>query len=270
MSKAQLIGVARRQLRRARAGAEARPCRAHPGLQQGLIRAGIGRFTSPSRICDLRVIPRPRTSLATDRRTAHACHPPPWLGNSRARGHARARLPQPPRLPGGRPAPPRCRCRRQLATAQRVSDLPDPTADLYPVKRNEQIRARPSGDRREDQHQLQQFLRVRLDQEHRAGGAGAEAAALAGQDRRHGREGAGDRHRRPDQEDDARGAPLPHALRRGLVDGGAVVGLPDGQAGGAREAAVVGEICAHGNLHGHRRSRRGSASAGIRGPTSKG
>ena len=47
------------------------------------------------------------------------------------------------------------------------ADLPDPTKDLYPVKRNDKVRARPADHRREDQHQLQQFLRVRLDQERR-------------------------------------------------------------------------------------------------------
>ncbi len=46
----------------------------------------------------------------------------------------------------------------RTALAQRVKDLaklPDPTADLYPAKRNEQIQARPADHRREDQRRLQ-------------------------------------------------------------------------------------------------------------------
>jgi methionine sulfoxide reductase catalytic subunit len=46
------------------------------------------------------------------------------------------------------------------ATAQRLSDvakLPDPSADLYPAKRNEKP-SRPCDHQRESQRQLQQLL----------------------------------------------------------------------------------------------------------------
>ncbi len=46
----------------------------------------------------------------------------------------------------------------QLASAQRVADVPDPTADLYPAKANTEICGRPAADRREDRDHLQQFL----------------------------------------------------------------------------------------------------------------
>ena len=56
-------------------------------------------------------------------------------------------------------------------------------------------------------------------EEHRQGRAGAEAAAMDGQNRRHGGEAARDRHRRPDPQDADGGAALSPPLRRGLVDG---------------------------------------------------
>ena len=46
----------------------------------------------------------------------------------------------------------------ELAVAQRVADLPDPTADLYPAKRNEKyVLDRPLTDEKVNA-QLQQFL----------------------------------------------------------------------------------------------------------------
>ena len=57
----------------------------------------------------------------------------------------------------------------ELAMAQRVADIPDPTADLYPAKRNEKFTARSSADRRAGQRQLQQFLRIQFEQERRQG-----------------------------------------------------------------------------------------------------
>ena len=130
-----------------------------------------------------------------------------------------------------------------------------------------EIHPRPSHDRREDQQQLQQLLRVRLHQADRQGGAGAEAAAMDDQARRHGREAAGNRHRRLSQDAAGRTA-LSVALCRGLVDGDPLVRVPDGQAGGIGEAVVVGEIRADGDVP---RSEVAPASArpGIRGPMSR-
>ena len=73
-----------------------------------------------------------------------------------------------------------------------------------------EVRARPAAHRREGQRQLQQFLRVRLQQEHRQGGAGAEDPPVDHQDRRHGGKAVRDRHRRPDPQGRHRGAALSH------------------------------------------------------------
>ena len=153
--------------------------------------------------------------------------------------------------------------------AQRVADLPDPTKDLYPAKRNEKYVLDRPRHRREDQYQLQQFLRVRLEQERRQGGAGTQVAAVDGQDRRHGGEAAGDRHRRPRPQDAAGGAALSPPLRRGVVDGDPMDRLSLGQAGGIGQAAIVGEIRADGDFPRSRRSRRATGRPGIPGPTSK-
>ena len=45
-----------------------------------------------------------------------------------------------------------------LAFAQRAADVPDPTQDLYPAKRNETFTLDRAGHRREGQRQLQQLL----------------------------------------------------------------------------------------------------------------
>ena len=92
------------------------------------------------------------------------------------------------------------------------------------------------------------FYEFGSSQERRQAGAGAEDPAVDHQDRRHGREAVRDRHRRSGAQVSDRGAALSPPLRRGLEHGGAVVGLPDGEAGRAGEAAVVGEVRADGNL----------------------
>ena len=85
----------------------------------------------------------------------------------------------------------------ELALAQRIADLPDPTKDLYPVKRNEAyVLDRPITEEKinNSYNNFYEFGSAKTI----AGGAGAAAAAMDDQDRRHGGEGAGDRHRRPD------------------------------------------------------------------------
>ena len=47
----------------------------------------------------------------------------------------------------------------------------DPTADLYPAPRNSRYTIGPGGDAGEDQHRLQQLLRIRHAEEHRRPGA---------------------------------------------------------------------------------------------------
>ena len=62
--------------------------------------------------------------------------------------------------------------------AQRVSELPDPTADLYPAKRNEKyVLDRPVTDEKINTN-YNNFFEFGSTQDDRAGGAGAEAAAL--------------------------------------------------------------------------------------------
>ena len=87
-------------------------------------------------------------------------------------------------------------------------------------------------------HQLQQLLRVR----HRQGRSGQERAhaqdqALDGQGRRPRRQAGRLRPRRPHQARPARGAHLPHALRRRLVDGDPLGRLAAGRDPQARRAA---------------------------------
>ena len=144
------------------------------------------------------------------------------------------------------------------AIAQRATDVPDPTADLYPAKRNETYKLDRPVTPEVDQHHLQQFLRIRLVEIDLARRPGAEAAAVDGQDRRHGGEAAGHRHRRPHPQDAARRAPLPPPLRRSVGHGDPVDRLPARQARRAGAPAVVGEIPADGNLP---RSRDGERAA---------
>ena len=161
-----------------------------------------------------------------------------------------------------------------LAPRPRASPSASPTSPI-PTHRSlsgqaqREIHARPPDHRREDQRQLQQFLRVQLVQEHRQGGAGAEDPAVDDQDRRHGGEAVRDRHRRSGAQVRRRGAALPPPLRRGLEHGDAVVGLPDGEAGRAGEAAVVGDVRADGDLP--RQGDRAGTAADLvsRGPMSR-
>src|SRR5215510_4435975 len=67
---------------------------------------------------------------------SHACHPPPRVGNPRTACRPRAPFLQPPRLAGASGAAV-LSLSPKMALAQRISDLPDPTKDLYPASRNE-------------------------------------------------------------------------------------------------------------------------------------
>ena len=148
-------------------------------------------------------------------------------------------LPQPPRL--------RRRLGALALTAARLprrarADDADPSAALYPAKRNPAFTLDRDGDAREDQPPLQQLLRIQHQQARRR--RRAEDAAVDGDDRRAGREERDHRRRRPGQGDRPRGAALPPPLRRSVVDGDPLDRLPAARAGRAGEAALGGQICA--------------------------
>ena len=171
----------------------------------------------------------------------------------------------------GAAAAPRPRSRPGSRTAQRVADLPDPTADLYPCQAQREIHARPADHAGEKINgAYNNFYEFGSSKDDRQGRAGAEAPALDDQDRRHGGEAGRDRHRRPDPQDADGGAALSPSLRRGVGDGDSVVRLPARQAGGAGEAAVVGEIPRDEDVPRFVGRARASARPGIRGHTPKG
>ena len=139
------------------------------------------------------------------------------------------------------------------AQAQRVADLanlPDPSADLYPAKRNETFKLDRPITEETHQHALQQFLRIQLVEGCLRAGAEAADPAVDGEDRRHGREADRDRHRRSHPQDDAGRAAYRHRCVEAWSMAIAWTGFPFARAGRIRQAAVVGEIRAHGNLHG--------------------
>ena len=137
-SRRDALIARRRQPRRVGAAAAASRDRLAQRADGSIAAIALARpATPPSRICDLRVIARAKYfSGNQSRRTAHACDPPPRLGNSRARRHSRALfLNRRTFLAAAGAAA--LSLSPELAAAQRVTDLPDPTADLYPAKRNE-------------------------------------------------------------------------------------------------------------------------------------
>ena len=116
-------------------------------------------------------------------------HPSPWLGNSRTLRDPRTSfLAAALSWPAGAAA---WRWRRHRRRAARRRSARSERRSLSGEAQREIPLDRPSPTRRSTQ--LQQFLRVRPE-ERRA--ATALAAPVDGQDRRHGREAAGDRHRR--------------------------------------------------------------------------
>ncbi len=114
----------------------------------------------------------------------------------------------------------------ELALAQRVADLPDPTGSLYPVKRNEKYTLdRPVTDEKINTNYNNFYEFGSTKTVARAAQALKLRPWTVKIDGMVEKEHDG-RHRRPHREGDAGGAALSHALRRGLVDGGAVDGLP--------------------------------------------
>ncbi len=158
----------------------------------------------------------------------------------------------------------------QLAAAQRVSDMPDPSASLYPAKRNEKYALdRPVTDEKINTN-YNNFYEFGSTKKIARAAQALKLRPWTDQARRHGREGTGDRHRRSPAQGAARGAALPHRCVEAWSMAVPWSGFPMAQAGRDGEAAVVGEIRADGNLPRSRRSRPGSGSAGIRGPMSRG
>ncbi len=158
----------------------------------------------------------------------------------------------------------------QLAAAQRIADLPDPSSGLYPAKQNEKFTLDRAVTEEKINLNYNNFYEFSPNKSLAQAGTGAQAAPVDGQDRRHGREAAGDRHRRSPQADAARGAALPPSLRRSLVDGDSVVGISAGQAGRAGKAAVLGDLSANGDLLRQGDGARAAQVVPTRGLISKG
>ncbi len=110
-----------------------------------------------------------------------------------------------------------------LAGRARAEDA-DPSASLYPAKRNEAFTLDREMTPEKIQPQPQQLLRVQHEQAHRR--QRVENAPVDGQARWRGRERADRRHRHVDQNNWARRAALPTPLRRSLVDGDSLDRLP--------------------------------------------
>ena len=94
----------------------------------------------------------------------------------------------------GRPTP---------SVSRDVATLPDPTADLYPAKANTTYPVDRPLTEEKVATTYNNFYEFGGDKAIASRRAGAEDQAVDGEDRRHGREADGDRHRRPDPEDAA-------------------------------------------------------------------
>ena len=155
--------------------------------------------------------------------------------------------------------------------ASQMAALPaedDPSAGLYPAKRNRGTRSTGRSPTRNSRPPTTTSTSsVRRNRICRS--PGTEDPAVDDQDRRHGREADDHRHRRSVEADAARGKALPPPLRRSLVDGGAVERLPDGRLRGYRKAAGLGEICPIWRPFSTPRSRPARKSSGIPGPMSR-
>ena len=144
------------------------------------------------------------------------------------------------------------------ASAQRITDIPDPSKDLYPAKRNEKFTLdRPLTDEKINGSYNNFYEFGTIERRHQ-GVAGAAHPSLDGEDRRPRGEAVRDRHRRSHPQVRNRRAALSASLRRSLVDDDSVVGLSVLEARRIREADKRREICPHGNLPG---SANGAGSA---------
>ena len=132
--------------------------------------------------------------------------------------------------------------------AQRVADVPDPTADLYPAKRNEKyVLDRPLTDEKNNANynnfyefgssknivRAAQALKIR-----------PWTIKIDGMVEKPFEIGVDDLIRKVGIEERL----YRHALRRGMEHDDPVVGLPDVEAGRIGQAAVVSEVRADGNL----------------------
>ena len=150
-----------------------------------------------------------------------------------------------------------------------VADDADPSAGLYPARRNDKYTLdRPLTDEKYPTT-YNNFYEFGTDKDIWQRRAGAQDPALDDQDRRHGREADDHRHRRSAEEDAARGAALPPSLRRGLVDGGAVERLPARRAGRYGEAARLGQVPQDDDLPWTPAWRRARSNSSIPGPMSR-
>ena len=129
---------------------------------------------------------------------------------------------------------------RRLPPAGARADDADPSAALYPAKRNPAYTLDRDVTPEKYNLNYNNFYEFSSEQAHRR--QRAEDASLDGQARRTGREGADGRHRHADQGDGARGASLSPPLRRSLVDGDSLDRLPAEEAGRVRQAPVLGVL----------------------------
>ena len=155
------------------------------------------------------------------------------------------------------------------ALAQRANERS--RSDRRPLSGEAQrdLQARPAGDAGGDQHDLQQLLRIRLVEIDLARRPGAQAAAVDGQDRRHGGEAPGPS---PSTTSSARcrlksGSTATAASRRGAW-------RSRGPASRSRSSSRWRDRCRRRNTCGWKPSsippwRAGSARAGTPGLTSK-
>ena len=160
------------------------------------------------------------------------------------------------------------RHRRVCRLGARPRPPPDPSAGLYPVKRNEKYTLdRPITDEKLPTS-YNNFYEFTEDKD-----VDADALPLRPWTVKIDgmvREGDDARHRRHPEADAARGAALSPPLRRGLVVRLPVERLSAEGAGRSRTAARQREVRAHGDVPRTRRSRPARRRSGIPGPISRG
>ncbi len=116
------------------------------------------------------------------------------MGNPRASGDAGGRVPEPPRTARSGRGTCGATLVPGLASAQRVTDIPDPTKDLYPFKRNEKY---VLGDRpitpEEINGNYNNFYEFGTSKNVTKAAQQLRDPAVDGEDRRHGGEAVRDR-----------------------------------------------------------------------------